>query len=185
MVALLGRAIREPLKQLRRAEGCPPDALARLEHIAWQTRMMVAHPRPMQSKLVSPIAILQDASESVPALRDGLVGISWSLMNRQPVEVDPERAQAAFRELLTAGAAMCGERGRLAIRILSGVGASYPVRIEIEIGRPGAEADPLAFLVARQLLESQGGRVEIDGRITRVHLRSTPPEAKLPPGLRP
>jgi hypothetical protein len=79
---------------------------------------------------------------------------------------------------------MCGERGRLGIRILPGDEAGYPVKVEVEIGRPGGEADPLAFLVARHLLESQGGRVEIDGRITRVRLRSSPPEASLPPGIR-
>jgi hypothetical protein len=179
LVALLGHAIREPLKHLRRLRECPREALAQLEHLAWQTRMIVAHPRPMQSKLVAPLAILQEAAQQVPALRDGRVGASWSLMNRQPVQVDPERAEAAFREILMASAAICGERGRLAIRILPGDDASYPVRVEVEIGRPGAEADPLAFLVARHLLESQGGRVETDGRLTCVLLRSSAPDAAL------
>ncbi len=183
LIVLLARALREPLMQLRRLEGFPSALLASLERVAWQMRMLVSPARPMQSKLVSPTDILQEAAEQVPVLQDGRVGASWSLMSRQPVQVDPERASAAFREILTASASMCGERGRLAIRILPGTESAFPVVIEIEIGRPGAEADPLAFLIARHLLQSQGGRVEVDGRVTRVQLRSAPPEATLPPGI--
>ena len=34
-----------------------------------------------------------------------------------------------------------------------------------------AEPEPLAFLVAKHLLENQGARVILDGRVTRVDLR--------------
>jgi hypothetical protein len=175
--SLIACAIREPLRRLRRTEGCPPEALHQLERIAWQTRMMGSGLRPMQSKSVSPISLLQQAAEEVPLLRDGVVGASWSLLNRQPIQVDPERARLAFREIMTASAETCREGGRLAVRVLPGNENGYPTQIEVEIGQPGAEADPLAFLVAKHLLESQGGRVEIDGRLTRVHLRGSSAEA--------
>ena len=47
---------------------------------------------------------------------------------------------------------------------------------EIEIGRRGTEPDPLSMLVARHLVESQGGRLEIDGNVTRIQLRNAAPE---------
>ena len=84
----------------------------------------------------------------------------------------------AFREVLSATARACGEGGKLAIRILPGSRSGLPVQIEFESGRPGTEADALAFLVAKHLLEDQGGQGELDGRITRIHLRGTAP--KLP-----
>ena len=174
LVSLFARAIREPLVQLRRSEGCPPDALLRLERLAWQTRMVVSRPRPMQAKLVSPMTLLQEAAEEVPILQAGQVGASWSLMNRRPVQLDPDRARAAFREILTASAESCGEGGRLAIRIAAGTEDGYPVQVEIEIGQRGAEADPLSFLVARHLLETQGARVDVEGGITRIRLRTEP-----------
>jgi len=46
------------------------------------------------------------------------------------------------------------------------------VQIEIEIGQRGVELDPLGVLVTRHLVESQGGRVEVDGNVTRILLRS-------------
>lgn len=170
---VIAQAIREPLRQLRRAEGCPPAALRQLERIAWQTRMLGAGLRPMQSKPVSPISLLQAAAEDVPLLRDGVVSASWSLLNRRPIQVDPERARVAFREIMAASAESCGEGGRLAIRILAAGENGSGTQIEVESGRPGCEADPLAFLVARRLLETQGGQVELDGRVTRVHLRGS------------
>jgi hypothetical protein len=177
LIGLLARAFREPLAQLRRSEDCPAEALRQLERIAWQTRMLCSAPRPMQGKLLSPISLLQEVAEEDPLLRNGSVVVSWSLLNRHPVHVDPERARAAFREIFAASAERCGEGGRMAIRILQGSADGYPVQIEVEIGRPGVEADSLAFLVARHVLESQGGRVEVDGCITRIQLRGSLPEA--------
>src|SRR5262245_61871551 len=87
LIALIAEAIREPLRQLRRSPETSPDAVARLERLAWQTRMLVARPRPMRAAPVSPIALLQEAAEQIPLLRDGSVGASWSLLNRQPVHV--------------------------------------------------------------------------------------------------
>jgi hypothetical protein len=175
-VALLERALREPLVRLRRWEGCPPDALEQLEHLAWQARMLRAPSRPMQAFPSAPMTLLQEAAERVTLLRLGKVGTSWSLRNRQPVHVDPERAGAAFRELLEAAAQASGEGGRIAIRILPGTESGFPVRIEIEVGRRSAEFDPLAVLVARRLLEQQGGQVEADPPITRILLRAAAPD---------
>jgi len=176
LIALIGDAIREPLRQLRRSGGVPRDALDRLERIAWQMRMLVARPRPMHAAPTSPIALLQEAAEQIPLLRDGSVGASWSLLNRQPVHVDPERMRAAFRALLESGAELAGAGGRIGIKILRGDAQGFPVQIEIEIGRRGTELDPLSMLVTRHLIESQGGRIEIDGNMTRVLLRNAGPE---------
>jgi hypothetical protein len=176
LIALFGDAIREPLRQLRRSGEVPRDALDRLERIAWQMRMLVARPRPMHAAPTSPIALLQEAAEQIPLLRDGSVGASWSLLNRQPVHVDPERMRAAFRALLESGAELAGAGGRVGIKILRGESEGFPVQIEIEIGRRGTELDPLSMLVTRHLIESQGGRIEIDGNMTRVLLRNAGPE---------
>jgi len=173
--SLLARALREPIRQLRRVSGCPPAVLRQLELIAWQTRMLSSALRPMQAKLVSPISLLQEAALDVSLLGDGSVAASWSLLCRELVQVDPDRTRSAFREILSSNAEICGKGGRLAVRILPGTRSKHPVQIEVEIGRPGSEADPLALIVARRLLESQGGRVELDGRITRVHLRGSAP----------
>ena len=179
LIALIGDAIREPLRQLRRAGDVPVDALDRLERIAWQMRMLVARPRPMRAAPTSAIALLQEAAEQIPLLRDGSVGASWSLLNRQPVHVDPERMRAAFRALLESGAELAGEGGRIGIKILRGDVPGFPVQIEIEIGRRGTELDALSMLVTRHLIESQGGRIEIDGNITRVLLRNAAPEEQI------
>ena len=179
LIALIGDAIREPLRQLRRSGEVPSDALQRLERIAWQMRMLVARPRPMHAAPTSPISLLQEAAEQIPLLRDGSVGASWSLLNRQPVHVDPERMRAAFRALLESGAELAGEGGRIGIKILRGEASGFPVQIEIEIGRRGTELDPLAMLVTRHLIESQGGRIEIDGNMTRVFLRNAGPEEQI------
>ncbi len=172
---IIAQAIREPLRQLRRSEGCPSTALRQLERIAWQTRMLGSSLRPMQAQPVSPVALLQQAAEQVPLLRDGAVAASWSLHSQRPIQVDPERARVAFREIMAASAESAGEGGRLAIRVLKDDANGGLIQIELESGRPGSEADPLAFLVARRLLETQGGRVELDGRVTRIHLRGSSP----------
>ncbi len=169
---VIARAIREPLRQLRRTQGCPPAALRQLERIAWQTRMLGSGLRPMQSKPVSPVTLLQEAVEQVPLLRDGVVAASWSLRSQRPVQIDPERARVAFREIIAASAESAGAGGRVAIRVLNSKENGGPILIEVESGSPGSEADPLAFLVARRLLETQGGRVELDGRVTRIRLAS-------------
>ncbi len=179
LIALIGEAIREPLRQLRRSGAVPGDALEKLERIAWQMRMLVARPRPMRAAPTSPISLLQEAAEQIPLLRDGSVGASWSLLNRQPVHVDPERMRAAFRALLESGAELAGEGGRIGIKILRGEAQGFPVQIEIEIGRRGTELDPLSMLVTRHLIESQGGRIEIDGNMTRVFLRNAGPEEQI------
>jgi len=172
LLALVGEAIREPLRLLRRASDPPADAIAALERIAWQTRMLVSRPRPMRSAPISPIALLQEAAEQIPLLRDGSVGASWSLLNRQPVYVDSDRIRGAFRGLLESGAELAGPGGRVGIKILQGKVPGFPVQIEIEIGQRGVELDPLGVLVTRHLVESQGGRVEVDGNVTRILLRS-------------
>jgi hypothetical protein len=172
LIGLIADAIREPLRQLRRSKETPVDAIARLERLAWQTRMLVARPRPMRAAPVSPIALLQEAAEQIPLLRDGSVGASWSLLNRQPVHVDSDRMRGAFRALLETGAEIAGPGGRVGIKILPGKVAGYPVQIEIEIGRRGAELDPLSQTVTRHLVESQGGRLELDGNVTRILLRN-------------
>jgi hypothetical protein len=179
LIALIGEAMRDPLRQLRRASNVPVDALERLERIAWQMRMLVARPRPMRAAPTSPIALLQEAAEQIPLLRDGSVGASWSLLNRQPVHVDPERMRAAFRALLESGAELAGDGGRIGIKILRGEAQGFPVQIEIEIGRRGTELDALSMLVTRHLIESQGGRIEIDGNMTRVFLRNAGPDEQI------
>jgi hypothetical protein len=146
-----------------------------VERVAWQARMLAARPRPMQATPSSPISLLQEAAEQVEALRLGKIGVSWGLLTRQPVHVDPDRTRAAFRELLQAAADAAGEGARLAIRIHEGKREGYPVAIEIELGSHGAEPERLALLVARHLLEIQGLRLELDGPLTRVELRSLPP----------
>ncbi len=143
--------------------------------------MLVSQPRPMQAKPVSPISLLQEAAEQVEKLRLGKVPASWTLRNRQPVHVDPERTRSAFRELLATSADTAGQAGRVGIRVLPGRDAGYPVRVEIEIGRRGSEPDELALLVARRLLESQGARVEVEGQRVEIALRSAPAEpAQIP-----
>ncbi len=132
LIALIGEAIREPLRQLRRSGAVPGDALEKLERIAWQMRMLVARPRPMRAAPTSPISLLQEAAEQIPLLRDGSVGASWSLLNRQPVHVDPERMRAAFRALLESGAELAGEGGR--------IGASAHCRFQNRC-RTGASSD--------------------------------------------
>ncbi len=179
LISLIGDAIREPLRQLRRSGEVPGEALARLERIAWQVRMLVARPRPMRAAPTAPIALLQEAAEQIPLLRDGSVGTSWSVLNRQPVHVDPERMRAAFRALLESGAELAGVGGRIGIKILRGDAEGFPVQIEIEIGRRGTELDALSMLVTRHLIESQGGRLEIDGNMTRVSLRNAGPEEQI------
>jgi hypothetical protein len=170
--SLIERALRRPLVRLRRLESCPPDLLDELERIAWQARMLRAAPRPLQARPHSPSALLEGAAEQVELLRLGKVGASWTLRNRQPVHVDGERASAAFRELLTTCAEEAGEGGRIALRVLPGADARHPVAVEFEIGRRGAQPDALAILVARRLLEGQGARVEAEGALVRVRLRS-------------
>jgi signal transduction histidine kinase len=176
LVSLVGDALRGPVQALRRAS-CPPDVIARFEHVAWQARMLTSRARPMQAQPASAIALLQEAAEQVEALRLGKVGASWTLLTRTPVYLDPDRARSAFRELLSASAAAAGEGGRLSVRIHEGKDDAFPVRAEIEIGRRRAEPDALAFLVAKHLLESQGARVRVDGRVTAVDLRCIAPES--------
>lgn len=176
-VTLLANALRAPLARLRRSEDCPPEAVEELERIAWQARMLVSRPRPMKSMPVSPISLLQEAAEQVEKLRLGKVPCSWTLRNRQPVHLDPDRARAAFRELLTTAAETAGEGGRVGIRILPGSDPGYPVRVELEIGRRGSEPDALALRVAERLLRGQGARVEVDGQRIGISLRSAPAEA--------
>jgi hypothetical protein len=180
LITLIADAIREPLRQLRRTPDAPLDAIARLERLAWQTRMLVARPRPMRAAPVSPIALLQEAAEQIPLLRDGSVGASWSLLNRQPVHVDSDRMRGAFRALLETGAEIAGPGGRVGIKILPGKVAGYPVQIEIEIGRRGAELDPLSQTVTRHLVESQGGKLELDGNVTRILLRNAAADPSVP-----
>ncbi len=175
VLSLFAEALREPLRQLRREPARVAEVVHRLERIVWQARMLVSRARPMQAIPTSPIALLQEAAEQVPLLRDGIVTASWSLLNRQPIELDPERTRSAFRELLSAGAEAASEGGRLGIKILQGQDSGFPVRIEVEIGRRGTETDALSFLVARHLLESQGAQLEVDGNFTRIQLRNTAP----------
>ncbi len=84
LLSLFAEALREPLRQLRREPARAAEAVERLERIVWQARMLVSRPRPMQATATSPIALLQEAAEEVPLLRDGIVTASWSLLNRQP-----------------------------------------------------------------------------------------------------
>lgn len=180
VATLLEGALRRPLARLRRLGACPTDLVDEFERVAWQARMLRALPRPLQARPHSPIALLESAAEQVELLRLGKVPTSWTLRNRQPVLVDGERAGAALRELLTTCAAEAGEGGRIAVRILPGREPRYPVCVELEIGRRGAEPDPLALLVARRLLEGQGARVEADATRVRIDLRggvAEPPPA--------
>ena len=170
LVGLIAQALRPPLLRLRR-ESVAPVLIEEFEHVAWQARMLGARPRPMQAQPSSPIALLQEAAEQVEVLRLGKVMASWTLRTRAPVYVDPERTRAAFRELLAASASAAGEGGRLSVRVHAGEDEAFPVRVEVEIMRKRAEPEPLAFLVAKHLLESQGARIVPDGRVTRVDLR--------------
>jgi len=172
LITLVGDALREPLRLLRRVSDPPAEVIAQLERIAWQTRMLVSRPRPMRAAPTSPVSLLQEAAEQIPLLRDGSVGASWSLLNRQPVYVDSERIRGAFKALLESGAELAGPGGRVGIKILQGKVSGFPVQIEIEIGRRGAELDPLVLIVTRHLVESQGGKLELDGNVTRILLRS-------------
>ncbi len=124
------------------------------------------------------MALLQEAAESVPRLRDGSVTAKWSLLQRQPVHVDPERARAAFRELLGGGAEAAGDGGCLGIRIQPSQESGFPVEVEVTIARRGAEIDSLSLLVARHLLEGQGARLHVDGNVARVALRHAAPELR-------
>ncbi len=47
LISLRGSSLRGPLRKLRRVEGCPVELLDRLEHVAWQARMLTSRPRPM------------------------------------------------------------------------------------------------------------------------------------------
>ena len=175
LIGLIVQALRDPLRELRRSDSAP-EALAKLERLLWQIRMVSARPRPMRSVPSAPLALLQAAAEEVPLLRDGRVGASWSILNRQPAHVDPERMRAVFRELLACGAEIAGSKGRMGIKILPGLEPDFPVQIEIEIGRRGTEVDPLVLLATRHVVETQGGRLELDGNVTRIHLRNCAPE---------
>lgn len=172
VVNLIEQALRAPLSRLRRSQGRPPEVVESLERLAWQARMLTAPARPMQAHPTSPISLLETAAQQVELLRLGKVPASWTLRNRQPVQLDAERAGAAFRELLCAAAEGAGEAGRIAIRILPGDDSRYPVRVEVEIGRRGAEPDPLPLLVARRLLEVQGAVVKAEGPRISVALRA-------------
>ncbi len=176
VATLLEGALRRPLARLRRLGACPTDLVEEFEHIAWQARMLRALPRPLQARPHSPIALLESAAEQVELLRLGKVPASWTLRNRQPVHVDSERTGAALRELLAACAAEAGEGGRVALRILPGLESRHPVLVELEIGRRGAEPDPLALLVARRLLEGQGAKVDAEGTLVRISLRGAAAE---------
>ena len=176
LVGLLGEALRRPLLKLRR-ESCPPEVVEEFEHVAWQARMLTSRARPMQAQPSSPISLLQESAEQVEVLRLGKVTASWTLRTRTPVYLDPERARGAFRELLAAAANAAGEAGRLSVRVHQGEEEAFPVRIEVEIMRKRAEPEALPFLVAKHLLEVQGARVQLDGRVTRVDLRRIAPEA--------
>ena len=145
--SLLARALREPIRQLRRASGCPPAALRQLERIAWQTRMLSSALRPMQAKLISPISLLQEAALDVSLLGDGSVAASWSLLCRELVQVDPERTRSAFREILSSNAEICGEGGRLAVRILPGTrskhGGEFASQWSLKVAKTGHARLPL------------------------------------------
>lgn len=173
-LALLARALREPLRRMR--EGASgSELLPPIERVAWQARMLASRRRPLQAQPCSPIALLQEAAQQVEALRLGKVVVSWSLLTRQPVQLDLVRARGAFRELLQAAADAAGEGHRVSIRVHEGSRARYPVGVEIEVGRRGVEPDSLACRVARHLLESQGAEFTLDGALARVNLPSLTP----------
>ncbi len=180
---LASEALRGPLRQLRRAGGVPPEPVEELAELARQLRLLVASPRAMRTLPTSPMQLLEKAAEQVPVLRLGKIPISWSLLCRQPVEVDAARAEAGFAELLRAAAVGAGAGGRLGVKVVAGKRPRYPVRVEIEVGSRGADAEPLAILVGRHLLEAQGALVEEDGRTLCVSLISTQPDTPAPQEL--
>jgi hypothetical protein len=152
-------------------ETCPEEVLTPLEQLAARLRLLGSKPLPMHAKPTSADVLLQEVAEEVHLLRSRSVGIAWSLQTRKPVLVDPDRIRLAFRELLQACAESAHPGGKLAIRVLPGADAEFPVRIEVEVGRRFAEVHPLSLLVARHLLQSQGCAVETDARLTRIALR--------------
>ncbi len=170
---LVSDALREPLSRLRRMNGSPDDVRVPLDRLASRLRLLDSRPRPMHAKTTSPVALLQEVGEEVALLRTRAVGTSWSLRTRSPVTLDPDRTRFAFRELLEACAEGARTGGKVGIRVLPGPDATLPVCIEVEIGRRFAEVDPLALLVVKHLLESQGARVEVDARVTRITLPSS------------
>ncbi len=172
LLGLISQALRDPLRMLRRDDPGIDDAIEKLDRLSWQIRMLVSRPRPMQGKTTAAMTLLQEAAQEVPELAEGRVAASWSLLCREPIYGDPERVRGAFRELLGAGAAVVGTGGRLGIKITDGRARGFPVQVEIEIGRRGTETDSLSLRVARHLIESQGGRVDVDGNVTRVLLRN-------------
>jgi hypothetical protein len=131
----------------------------------------------MQAKATSPITLLQEVAEEVDLLRTGAVGTSWSLRTRRPVLLDPDRARHAFRELFEACAREARTGGKVGIRVLDDPDPNHPVRVEVEIGRRFAEMNALTLLVVRHLLETQGARVEVDARVTRICLAASDEEA--------
>ena len=169
--ALLGQALREPLRRLRRSD-VDESLSSGIEHVAWQARMLASRPRPMKATPSSPEGLVQQAAERVEALRLGKVGVSWGVLTRRPVSVDAERTTGAIAELLTAAADAAGEGGRVGIRIRDSERKSFPVDIEIEIGRRGAELDTLRVTVARHLLTGQGAEFEIDGPVAHIHFKA-------------
>lgn len=169
--ALLAQALRGPLRMLRRKE-VAEELCAGVEHVAWQARMLASRPRPMKATPSSPEGVLQQAAEQVEALRLGKVDISWGILTRRPVNVDAERTVGAMRELLEAAAEAAGEGGRIGIRIRDSQRKGYPVDVEIETGRRGAELDTLPVTVARHLMTGQGAEFEIDGPVARIHFRA-------------
>ena len=178
LAALTAEALREPLARLRRLEGCPSEVREPLERLAARLRLLGTTNRPMQAKASSPIELLQEVAEEVDVLRTGAVGTSWSLRTRQPVLLDADRARLAFRELLEACARGAGTGGKVGIRVLPDPDPLHPVRVEVEIGRRFAEMNALTLLVVRHLLETQGARVEVDARVTRICLAGS--DAKEP-----
>ncbi len=170
LAALAAEALREPLALLRRLEGCPPEVRDPLERLASRLRLLGTRLRPMQAKASSPIALLQEVAEEVHLLRTGAVATSWSLRTRQPVLLDADRARLAFRELFEACAREARTGGKVGIRVLPDPDPLHPVRVEVEIGRRFADVNTLTLLVVRHLLETQGARVEVDARVTRICL---------------
>ncbi len=170
LAALTAEGLREPLARLRRLDGCPSEVREPLERLAARLRLLGTTNRPMQAKECSPIELLQEVAEEIDVLRTGAVGTSWSLRTRQPVLLDADRARLAFRELLEACARGAGTGGKVGIRVLPDPDPLHPVRVEVEIGRKFAEMNALTLLVVRHLLETQGARVEVDARVTRICL---------------
>lgn len=179
---LAADVLRGPLAHLRRLKECPAEVREPLERLGTRLRLLDTRPRPMRATSVAPILLLQDVAEEVPALRTGAVGISWSLRTRAPALLDPERARLAFRELFHASAEGARTGGKVGVRVFGNPDPTHPLRIEVEIGQRFAEVDPLALLVVRHLLESQGGIVHVDGRVTRILLRVPDKEEEEAPG---